>query len=240
MKKLLALLIALASLSCFTACNDDEKESKSSYSEDSKITIESETEPTTEKTTKKKIKYEKYEDDFIIIDYPKEAEVLEINDTIIFGGINNLSLVYSTIESEKRYEDSYIYELIESEKEKGIEVEKYSYGKYACAVYPEGELEDEQRTYVFTNENLMYLFTTAIEPDNEILSYMFRSMTFKNKVEENIPQTEPITEAKTEKPTEPKTEPTTEKKPENNSGSTSSARASGRPRGRSGSGTHPL
>ena len=77
MKKLLALLVALASLSCFTACNDDEKESKSSRSEDSKITTESETEekteektePSTEKTTEKKVEYETYEDDFIVFDF---------------------------------------------------------------------------------------------------------------------------------------------------------------------------
>lgn len=72
MKKLLALLVALASLSSFVACSDDEKESKSSRLEESNaITTESEpeeeTEPSTEKVTEKKVEYETYEDDFIVL-----------------------------------------------------------------------------------------------------------------------------------------------------------------------------
>lgn len=226
MKKLLALLIALASLSCFTACNDDEKESKSSRSEDSKITTESETEektePSTEKTTEKKVEYETYEDDFIVLDYPNELRILGEDYPILFVEFENqnYSISLSKTKNDKIYDESYIYDYIKSEKNNGKKVEQRSYGLNVCAFYPKnmGEDNNKYNQYAFTNGEYMFFFATELEPDDETLTKIFKSIDFKYYSEE------PITEKPTEKPTEPKTEPATEKKPENNSGSTSSAR----------------
>ena len=186
MKKLLALLIALASLSCFTACNDDEKESKPSRSEESEAVItDSEIEEKKEAENSKEENYNvldtDWESDYIKFDvssnWEKSRETLDEDIQIVsfYFEDNNIkheikcafdiSTIYtklSTFELEEDWLD--LQAMYEKDGEINYLydespkiVDKFVENGVACIVIASDE--SDRRTIEFSNDGIYGRFT---------------------------------------------------------------------------------
>lgn len=165
MKKLLALLVALASLSCFTACNDDEKESKSKKNkEESYNELDTDWESDYIKFDVSSNWEERYytnEEDFQIVSFYLEDnnKKYEINCTFDISTIYKKLTTFELEEDwlklqesfEKDGEVNYLYD--ESPKI----VDKFVENGVACIIIASDE--SDRRTIEFSNDGIYGRFT---------------------------------------------------------------------------------